>query len=196
MPEINQLSLLDGELGAKAFGAKFRPGEIVRQNWPWIGHYQVIYPYFHIQSWDQDEKGIRYLCRALPYGCCTGAITWFPEYYLVPLGRSFEVKSHQCLIDSGIVGRYYRQACGDPWEEGWPAEYMASIKRELKVPCGGASPYHKTGCPWPDQAPFAWEQEMVEFLDTQPVKWYECTRDNWYDKFPEDLKADNKIRKE
>jgi hypothetical protein len=184
-----QASFLEGDYGAKVLGAKFRPGDIVRQNWPWIGHYQVVYPYFHVISWALDDAGHRYLCYAVPYGSCTNEITWIPEKYLVPLGFSFEVKSHKFLTDSGIIMRYYRQHCGDPWEEGWPAEYMAGIHRTLKVPCGAGSPYHETGCPWPDQAPFAWERELVEFLDSLPVKWYECTRDNWYEKFPEDKKG-------
>lgn len=189
-----QLNMLEGELGARAYGARFKPGDIVRQNWPWLGHYQVAFVYFQVRSWELHNE-LDYLCMPVPYGSHYNDVNWLPERYLVPAGGWFDVPSYDKLRESGIIGRYYRQHMGDPWEEGWPAEYMESIQRVNRTPTGAGSPFFKEGCPFPDMAPFAWERDIVAFLDTLPVKWYECTRDNWYEKFPEDSEAINGISK-
>ena len=187
-----QLNMLEGDFGARVYGAKFKPGDVVRQNWPWLGHCNVAYVYFQVREFQRHDEANDYLCMAIPYGSCMNDVSWIPEHYLVPIGRSFlPVRPYDLLKEDGIIGRYYNQHMGYPWEEGWPKEYMTNLwEKDLhRVPTGAGSPFFKEGAPWPDQAPFAWEREIVEFLDTLPVKWYEVTRDNWYEKFPEDIKS-------
>jgi len=170
--------------------AKFQVGDVVRQTSGRHGHFGIAYVYFHIHAWELHGEGMDYLCYALPYGSCPEmGPSWLEENSVVGLGFNWPVPE-------GTILRYYRQGMLMPnqHESGWPRQYMETLANSIcqSTWVGGASPYstHMGGpgeCPWPYDAPFSWEQDLVEFLDTQPVKWWEVSRENWYEKFPQDV---------
>jgi len=181
-----QLSLFESEAGRKANGFKFRVGDVVRMNWPWLGHFQVAYPYHHVRAAEihttiGGHEIRHYLCHAVPYGACPAELTWIPEHYLISLGFSWLPPSYEVLTDHHDLVRSLRYGMGDPWDEGWPAEYMNTVSFQ---------PNSFRGAKWPCHSPYDFERELVEFLDTQPVKWYEVARETWYDFFPNDRRSD------
>jgi hypothetical protein len=83
-------------------------GTIVRQSWPWIGSYDVIFPYWQIIALahpgfealektercvklgkfiiDMPGQPLKYLCEAIPRSVYPGAIHWFRPEDVVPTG--------------------------------------------------------------------------------------------------------------
>lgn len=163
-----QMDFFSGEMAAKFYNPKFKEGDIVRQNWPWGGIYQQAYVYWqitHVRYDCMEDDKPQYQCEVAPRGWCFDLMI-FPERYLVGLDIWRPNPTKE-----QIEAEYARKDRPDP------NECLAHIN-------------HST-----ESQPYSFQKDLEELFDSWPVKWREVTRGGWYDVFPEDLEADNNIRK-
>lgn len=116
---------------------KFKPGDIVRQSWPWIGRYEQIYPYLQVreQRYDIEAGQMTYICASVPYGWMPDA-WWFREKDLFPTGLSWRIPTDE-EIDSWFhaigTNRYVAKINGHIHELPQEAE-LVEMLQTLPVP--------------------------------------------------------------
>ncbi len=176
--------------GALANGARFLPGDLVLQSWPWIGRVQVCYPYWQVCSvaWIEDRDAIGYLCEPLPRGAHPASAHWFGDKDLYALGRRFQVPDRELLRWS--TSRSLRAPGSVGGDGPWAAAYHAALPRkrwEDNRPVD--APYLERRGPYPPFPPYEWERAIVEYLDALPLKWWDAYRSDYVAKaaaaFPE-----------
>jgi len=169
---MTQLSLFDPQ-------EPLPPGTIVRQTWPWIGLYDVIYPYWQVRyaahpgtpprrhetGWvsyntardftlELPGAPLQYYCVAVPHGVYFASRCWFSPRDLVDTGLRWRVPTWQEIHD--WPARDDRRSAPTDWQ--------------------------------PDDVrlPYTAEAELVALLNTLPVSWHwgAVTRTNFYTLWP------------
>jgi len=164
-----QMDFFSGEMGANLYHPKFKVGDIVRQNWPWGGMYQQAYVYWQITHVRLD---------------CISDNEPRPSYQceVAPRGWRFDVMifPERYLVDLGI----WRP---NPTKEEIEAEYADKSRKNPNECVAHINHY--------EEQPYSFQKDLEAVFDSWPAQWREVTRGNWYEHFPEDLEADNNIRK-
>ena len=179
---------------------RFRPGEIVRQTWPWIGCYDSIFPYWQVRFAQTGREMRAQDLRNRHSKWSEQKIHRVAGEEARAYGPPDEVKFYCTAVPFGPFPEeihWFRETDITPTGLSWRIPSWEDIEEwcrrtgqcsTLLAQLNGPHRHHaKPGESYTPSfyPPYEEEEELVQLLRTLPVPWSDVTHDKFYSLFPD-----------